>query len=84
MPKEIVIGSQPILGTPDEVMEQGLVQVTWGVEQEYVQVVSLKRDAHTFESNSEEAIHVDLDRRAINDLIRKLRRARDQAYGRDE
>lgn len=27
---------------------------------------------------------VDVDRRGINDLIRHLRRARDQAYGRDE
>lgn len=28
--------------------------------------------------------HVDLDRAGINDLIRVLRRARDQAFGRDE
>ena len=28
--------------------------------------------------------HIDLDRRGINDLIRNLRRARDQAFGRDE
>lgn len=27
---------------------------------------------------------VQLDRRAVNELIRKLRRARDQAFGRDE
>lgn len=29
-------------------------------------------------------IYVQLDRRSINELIRKLRRARDQAFGRDE
>lgn len=28
--------------------------------------------------------HVDLDRRQVNELIRVLRRARDQAFGRDE
>ena len=28
--------------------------------------------------------YVDLDRKGINNLIRKLRRARDQAFGRDE
>lgn len=29
-------------------------------------------------------VYVDLDRKGINDLIRVLRRARDQAFGRDE
>ncbi len=29
-------------------------------------------------------MYVNLDRRGINELIRTLRRARDQAYGRDE
>jgi hypothetical protein len=29
-------------------------------------------------------LHCQLDRRAINDLIRSLRKARDQAFGRDE
>jgi hypothetical protein len=29
-------------------------------------------------------IYVDLTRNGINDLIRNLRRARDQAFGRDE
>ena len=84
LPKEIVRGCHPVIGTPDEVQVEGLVQVTWGIEQEYVQVVTLRRDATTLESNSDEAIHVDVDRRGINDLIRNLRRARDQAYGRDE
>ena len=28
--------------------------------------------------------HVDLDRRSVNELIKKLRVARDQAFGRDE
>ena len=31
-----------------------------------------------------EGMFVDLDRRGINDLIRNLRRARDQAFGKDE
>lgn len=29
-------------------------------------------------------VYIDLDRKGINDLIRYLRRARDQAFGRDE
>lgn len=31
-----------------------------------------------------DGFYVDLDRRGVNDLIRHLRRARDQAFGRDE
>lgn len=31
-----------------------------------------------------DSVWVHLDRRGINDLIRHLRRARDQAFGRDE
>lgn len=31
-----------------------------------------------------DGFYVDLDRRTVNDLICKLRRARDQAFGRDE
>src|SRR5690242_21353067 len=31
-----------------------------------------------------DGMYVDLDRRGINNLIRNLRRARDQAFGRDE
>jgi hypothetical protein len=88
MPKEIVLSHGPRLydedGKESPQSDQGLVQITWSREAEYVQVVTFSRDPVTFESNSDDARWVDLDRRAINDLIRKLRRARDQAFGRDE
>lgn len=33
---------------------------------------------------AEDGYHVEMDRRGLNDLIRKLRRARDAAFGKDE
>jgi hypothetical protein len=41
-------------------------------------------EAQPVETHFTDGMHVDLDRKGINDLIRKLRRARDQAFGRDE
>ena len=88
MPKEIVLSHGPRLFGDDgkEVPQdkQGLVQVSWSREAEYVQVVTFSRDPVTFESNSDDAYWSELDRRGINELIRHLRRARDQAFGRDE
>lgn len=50
--------------------------------------VSVEATISTASSGSgipvEYGFYVDLDRRGLNDLIRKLRRARDQAFGRDE
>lgn len=69
-----------------------IVDVRWGREQGYVQVVTKAENAFGGRWAGEEdvATHVtdgffvDLDRQAINGLIRNLRRARDQAFGRDE
>jgi hypothetical protein len=75
-----IIGSH---GQLFRVLEEGLVSVSWGDEQEHVQVSTLTRVPETFETK-QEGPYIDLDRRGINDLIRHLRRARDRAYGRDE
>ena len=88
MPREIVVSHGPRLFS-DEGREipqddQFFVQVGWSSEAEYVQVVTGKRDAVTHESDSEPWLYVQLERREINDLIRILRRARDQAFGKDE
>lgn len=83
MPKEIVKGCKPIIGTEDNVEVEGLVQVGWHSEMGYMQIATLSRDANTLDT-VEKGMYVDLDRRGINSLIRNLRRARDQAFGRDE
>lgn len=88
MPKEIVVEHGPRLfdDTGREIPqdEQGLVQVGWSREAEFVHVSTFTRDPVSFESNEHEAKRVHLDRRGINDLIRKLKKARNQAFGRDE
>lgn len=80
MPVEYVKGDwDPSEGT------ELLVKVAWGPES--VQIACVGREAinHvTVAAPGEEGWYVDLDRRAINDLIKHLRRARDRAYGRDE
>ena len=47
-----------------------------------VQVATVDPEAEL--GSRESGLYVDLDRRGINDLIRHLRKARDQAFGRDE
>jgi hypothetical protein len=85
MPKEYVYGE-----TFDQVEdEQPVVVVGWSRETEHVQVVT-RRKGYEVHGPDDDPIpvaygmYVDLDRRGINDLIRYLRRARDQAFGRDE
>lgn len=56
------------------------VEVRWS-RQQYVQIATV--DACQ-EGTEEYGFFVDLDRERINKLIRDLRRARDQAFGRDE
>jgi hypothetical protein len=81
MPKEIVLEG-PGYGPPDP-DSQGVVQVGWNPEAEDVQVATFSRHPTSYETNWN-GFFVGLDRRGINDLIRYLRRARDQAFGRDE
>ena len=70
-----------------------VVDVLWSREGSSVQIVSKVQDAeggrymgddYGETAHFTDGMYVDLDRRAINKLIRNLRRARDQAFGRDE
>lgn len=68
-----------------------IVDVMWNRETGFVQVVTKATDANggrwigdSPETHFTDGMHVDLDRAAINRLIRNLRRARDNAFGRDE
>ena len=91
MPAEHVYGEQTILEDSDEAPMVPIVDVRWGREGGYVQVVTKATDAHggrlageSPDTHFTDGMYVDLGRDAINRLIRNLRRARDQAFGRDE
>ena len=94
MPKEIVTAAYwlPDEKDPDAEgapEEQPVAEVRWGRDEDHVSLVTRKRG---YEVPPPEAdpipfqygMHCDLNRRGINELIRHLRRARDQAFGRDE
>lgn len=89
MPKEIIWGDRPF---GDESPEQSVVEVRWDAESGYFQIATKELNAEVFDADRvtdvREAVqygwYVTLDRRGINDTIRVLRRARDQAFGRDE
>ena len=91
MPKVYVEGLHDYYETEDADPDKSVICVRWGRETGDVQVVTRLRDAEVFFSEDSDAVipakygwHVELDRRGINELIRNLRRARDQAFGRDE
>jgi hypothetical protein len=89
MPKETVYGELlPIEGAADDPNERPIVQVRWSREHGDVQVVTRKFGYECAGPDEPQSfaygMYVSLDRRCINDLIRYLRRARDQAFGRDE
>src|SRR5438105_2424601 len=94
MPKETVYGSELPWGEDNPAVS--VVQVLW-TRDEHVQVVS--RAVHRSDGSDvvppgeerepgeiffTDGMYVNLDRRGINELIRDLRRARDQAFGKDE
>jgi hypothetical protein len=81
MPKEVVIDSSGF----NEEWSRGLrAEVRWSREAEYVQLGTVADEAPKPQGLGGEGWQVSLDRRSINELIRHLRRARDQAFGRDE
>ena len=101
MPKEGVFGEQHHARDEkgeviiDERPQVPVVNVLWGRDGGYVQIVSKVEDPHGGRwigegdwdegvSHVTDGMYVNLDRPAINKLIRNLRRARDQAFGRDE
>lgn len=61
------------------------VQIGWGRESSHVQIATVNRDGAELKPTPEgNGWYVQLGRHEINQVIRTLRRARDQAYGRDE
>lgn len=98
MPAEKVYGRQyPVAPVPENEEQPKpmvpIVDVRWGREQGFVQVVTKAEDAeggrwmgddYSVQAHVTDGLYVDLDRDQINRLIRNLRRARDQAFGRDE
>lgn len=85
MPKEYI--SNVLHAVDEESGEEVLlntfkVRVGWNKEVGDVQIATVNEEADPF--SCEGGLHVELNRRAINDLIRVLRKARDQAFGRDE
>mgnify|MGYP001585479763 CR=1 FL=1 len=93
MPKEYVYG-EPLPADTSEVSgpvpDQPVVVVGWSRETGDMQIVTRLHDAEVPSLDESENIpakygyYVSLNRRGINDLIRYLRKARDQAFGRDE
>lgn len=86
MPKETVYGET----LPTELGEKPVAEVGWNRETGSVQIVTKCLNSLGERFVEDEGIHytdgfyVDLDRRGLNRLIVNLRRARDQAFGRDE
>jgi hypothetical protein len=94
MPKETIYAEHTPYG--EESSAVSVVEVSWSREAEHVQLVTKCVDRSTLEpyagpetENLREipftaGMYLSLRRSTINDLIRHLRRARDQAFGRDE
>jgi hypothetical protein len=81
MPKEVVVDSN---GFDDDASRGLRAEVRWSREAEYVQLATVADEPPVRSGLGGEGWHVSLDRRGINEVIRYLRRARDQAFGRDE
>lgn len=62
------------------------VEVTWGRDNGFISIATVDPNVVGDAADTREAgLHVHLgERRDVNKLIRDLRRARDQAFGRDE
>lgn len=95
MPKETIVGERGVVFGPDSLAIQ-IAQVRWS-RSEFVELALRIVDPTDHEDYSPteaewpgsggEAIrgtYMPLERHQINELIRHLRRARDQAFGRDE
>lgn len=84
MPKELIF-SRNEHGDPDTT--RPVVRVSWSKEASYVEIATIHKngkvlDVEPLEDNN--GWFAQLDRKKINDLIRVLRRARDQAFGKDQ
>jgi len=86
MPKETVATTQPTAyvdndETKDPIFD-GAIEVRWQRGTEYFQIASVQPSKQF--TREQAGWYVTLDRTNINKLIAVLRRARDQAFGRDE
>lgn len=80
MPKEVILDQEF-----DSDSCRGLrTEIRWSREASHVQMATVADEAPPSSGMGAEGWFVSLNRRQINDLIRHLRRARDQAFGRDE
>lgn len=78
MPKETIASRY---ATEENGPPAFLLQILWGRENG-VQIATINPDALL--GSVESGLYVDLGREEINHAIRALRKARDQAFGRDE
>lgn len=85
MPKEYIRSSKFEPETDEFPAQPITAKVTWAREDAggHVQMTVFRNDGK-YESEHELPMYMTLERYDINTLIRVLRRARDQAYGRDE
>lgn len=81
MPKEYVYSTLFVPESKDHpAPEPFRARVSWGRDEGDIQIATVDEN----DGNDGSGFFVDLDRHGINSLIRILRKARDQACGRDE
>lgn len=83
MPKEYIDSTMPHMTANGVVIDSFRVKVTWDKETGDVQIATLD-PGNEYAYDATGGYYVDLDRQGINRLIKVLRRARDQAFGKDE
>jgi hypothetical protein len=94
MPKEVICGDGPVFGPQSSAIS--VFEVRWG-RNGFVEIgsrivhaadhspyVPTEAERPGLSGAAIPGMYMALDRAAINDAIRYLRRARDQAFGRDE
>lgn len=82
MPKELIYQNEEYRDHPDA---RPAVRVGWSREVGHVEIATIMPDDSVLEPTPEgNGWFVQLTRREINEMIRVLRKARDQAFGRDE
>lgn len=85
MPKEIVYSRYAQTAPTEDVVEP-FVHVGWTRDARHVEVATVMPDTSRelrSETPNHYGWHVQLDRDGINDLIHRLRKARDSAFGKD-
>lgn len=85
MPKEVVHNREQYSG--DFPSQNCIAEIRWSRDGEYVQVATVLVELVDHSPVLKEVSggwYLNLDRTGINDMIRFLRRARDQAFGKDE